>query len=283
MRVAVVQMNSVADKAANLARARRLMEAAVAGERPDLLSLPETFAFIGGTRDARHRSAERFPDGEAYAMLREFARRHRLFVHGGSMFERDGGSFYNTTVVFDREGREVARYRKVHLFDVTTPDGRSYSESDFVGRGTEIVLFDLEGVKVGLSICYDLRFAELYLRLAEAGARLILVPAAFTLQTGKDHWEILLRARAIETQCYIAAAAQWGAFPAGREVRHNFGHSMIVGPWGHVIAQVQDGPGVAAAQLDMAYLERIRRDLPVQRHRVLDRPRVGRAEGEERR
>ncbi len=269
MRLAIVQMNSTDDKAANLAQARRLMDAAVARERPDLLSLPETFAFIGGSREARHRSAETFPEGEAYAMLRDFARAHRLFVHGGSMFERDGDRFYNTTVVFDREGREIARYRKIHLFDVTTPDGRTYSESDFVGRGSEIVLFDLDGVKVGLSICYDLRFPELYRRLAEAGARLILVPAAFTLQTGKDHWEILLRARAIETQCYIAAAAQWGAFPSGRELRHNYGHSMIVGPWGHVIAQVQDGIGVAGAELDMAYLETIRRDLPVHRHRVL--------------
>ena len=269
MRVAVVQMNSTADKAANLAQARQLMEQAVARERPDLLSLPETFAFIGGSREARHRSAERFPDGEAYAMLREFARRHRLYLHGGSMFERDGERFYNTTVVFDREGNEVARYRKIHLFDVTTPDGRTYSESDFVGRGEAIVLFALDGVKVGLSICYDLRFPELYRRLAEAGARLILVPAAFTLQTGKDHWEVLLRARAIETQCYVAAAAQWGAFPSGRDTRHNYGHSMIVGPWGHVIAQVQDGIGVAAADLDMDYLETIRRDLPVHRHRVL--------------
>lgn len=270
MRVTVVQMNSRDDKAANLERARTLLEAAIARERPDLVALPETFAMIGGSREARLASAETFPDGEACGMLREIARRHGVFVHGGSMFERTPEGLFNSTIVFDRQGREIARYRKIHLFDVVTPDGRVYRESETFARGREIVTFEADGLRVGLSICYDLRFGELYRRLAEAGAEVLMVPAAFTLQTGKDHWEVLLRARAVETQCYVVAPAQWGPFPAVGEERWNYGHAMIVGPWGHVLAQVQDGEGFATAELDKDYLRRIRRDLPVGAHRVLD-------------
>lgn len=270
MRVTVIQMNSRDDKAANLDRAQSLLEAAIARERPDLIALPETFAMIGGSREARLAAAEAFPEGEAYAMLRAIARRHGVFVHGGSLFERTPEGIFNTTVVFDRDGREIARYRKIHLFDVVTPDGRAYRESDFFARGREIVTFDADGLRIGLSICYDLRFGELYRKLAAAGAELLMVPAAFTLQTGKDHWEVLLRARAIETQCYVAAPAQFGPYPSGHEQRWNYGHAMIVGPWGHVLAQVQDGEGFATADLDRDYLRRIRRDLPVADHRVLD-------------
>ncbi len=191
-----------------------------------------------------------------------------MWVHGGSLFERDGGQVFNTTVVFDRNGREVARYRKMHLFDVTTPDGRSYRESDVVGRGREVVTYEAEGITVGCTICYDLRFPELYLELARRGAELILVPAAFTRETGRDHWEVLLRARAIETQCYVAAPAQWGPFPTETGTAWTYGRSMIVGPWGQVLAQVQDGTGVAAVELDLDYLRRVRELVPVARHRV---------------
>ncbi len=270
MRVLVVQMNSGDDKAANLEQARRLIERGIARERPDLVCLPETFAFIGGDAEKRARAAETLPGGEAWRMLSELAAAHGVWIHGGSLFERDGERLFNTTVVFDREGREVARYRKIHLFDVTTPEGRRYRESSYLARGSETVTFDLEGVRVGLSICYDVRFGELYRRLRADGAKLLLVPAAFTLETGRDHWEVLLRARAIETQCYVAAPAQWGPYPAAGELRRNFGRSMVVGPWGQILAQVQDGPGFAAAELDLAYLERVRRQLPVHEHRVLD-------------
>ncbi len=272
MRVAVVQMNSRDDKAANLRAAGALAARAIARERPDLLAFPETFAFQGGSVAARRASAETFPEGEAYGFLRELARTHRIWVHGGSLFERDGAQIYNTTVVFDREGREVARYRKIHRFDVTTPDGRRYCESELVAGGREVVTYEAEGVVVGCSICYDLRFAELYLELARRGAQLVLVPAAFTRETGRDHWELLLRARAVEIQAYIAAPAQWGPFPTPTGTAWTFGRSMIVGPWGQVLAQAQDGPGYAAAELDLAYLEEVRRRLPVARHRVLGAP-----------
>ncbi len=268
MRIAVVQMNTRDDKAANLRRAAELAERAVVRERPDLIAFPETFAFTGGSVEARRAAAERFPDGEAYGFLRGLARRHRIWVHGGSLFERDGGTIYNTTVVFDREGREVARYRKIHRFDVTTPDGRSYRESELIAAGREVVTYEAEGLVVGCTICYDLRFAELYLALARRGVHLVLVPAAFTRETGRDHWELLLRARAVEIQCYVAAPAQWGAFPTPTGTAWTHGRSMIVGPWGQVLAQVQDGEGVAACELDLAYLERVRTLLPVARHRL---------------
>ncbi len=269
MRVCVVQMNSINDKAANLEQARRLIEAAVSDDRPDLILLPEVWAFQGGTVAERQAAAEPIGDGEAYHLLRTLARRHRTFIHGGSYLERAGEAMFNTSVAFDREGAELARYRKIHLFDVITPDGREYRESTLVGRGREIVTYAADDVRVGCSICYDLRFGELYRRLAADGAQLIVVPAAFTLQTGKDHWEVLLRARAIETQCYVAAAAQVGSFPAGRDVRQNWGHAMIVDPWGKVLVQVPDRPGFATAKIDPAYLAQVRQMLPVHQHRVL--------------
>ena len=269
MRVCVIQMSSVDDKPANLAQARGLIEQAVREDRPDLLLLPETWAFQGGSPEARRAAAEAIPGGEAYRLLQELAASHGVVIHGGSFLERGPERLFNTTVVFDRDGAELARYRKLHLFDVVTPDGREYRESALIGRGDAVVTYATDGLRVGCSICYDLRFGELYRKLAADGAQLIAVPAAFTLQTGKDHWEILLRARAIETECYVAAAAQVGAFPAGRDVRHNWGHSMILDPWGKVLAQVPDRPGFATARLDLDYLARVREMLPVAQHRVL--------------
>jgi nitrilase len=241
----------------------------VRDDRPDLILLPEVWAFQGGTPDERRAAAEAIPNGEAYALLQDLAAAHRVFIHGGSLLERGPERLFNTTVVFGRDGAELALYRKLHLFDVVTPDGREYRESAMVGRGRDVITYAADGVRIGCSICYDLRFGELYRRLAADGAQLVMVPAAFTLQTGKDHWEILLRARAIETQCFVAAAAQVGAFPAGKDLRHNWGHSMILDPWGKVLAQVPERPGFATARLDLDYLARVREMLPVAQHRVL--------------
>lgn len=271
MRITVVQTNSGSDLDANLASIRHLVAAAVAADRPDLIVLPEMMAFIGGSTEDRRRSAEHIPGGKVYQALAELAREFGIFLHGGSFFETVPGSslVYNTTVVFDRAGAEVTRYRKIHLFDVTTPGGQSYRESDVVGRGGEVVTYDAEGVKFGCTICYDLRFAELYRQLADRGVRAIAVPAAFTLQTGKDHWEVLLRARAIETQTYIIAASQTGSFMQPDGVRQTWGHSMIVDPWGQILAQAADGTGWATARLDIERQDRIRADLPVSQHHVL--------------
>ncbi len=272
MRVSVIQMNSRDDKAANLAAAEALVGEAVREDRPDLVVLPEVWVLMGGDAAAKWAAAEPLgEEGEAWRLMRDLARGHRILVHGGSILERDPAAdrLYNTTVAFDRDGRELARYRKIHLFDITAPDGRDYRESATFARGREVVTYTAEGLRVGCSICYDLRFGELYRALVALGAELLPVPAAFTLQTGKDHWEVLLRARAIETQCWVAAAAQWGPHPAGREERWCWGHSLIVDPWGHVVARASDGPGFATARIDRARLARVRRDLPVGEHRVL--------------
>ncbi|MCS6853130.1 MAG: carbon-nitrogen hydrolase family protein [Elioraea sp.] len=276
MRVSVVQMNPSADKAANLAAAERLVSAAVAEDRPDLVVLPEMWTCLGGDGDTKRAAAERLPDppgatsgGEAYRLLRDLARRHRIVLHGGSMAEDGGERLYNTTVVFGPDGEERARYRKIHLFDIVAPDGTGYRESATFGRGSGIVTYRAGDTTVGCTICYDLRFPELYLALRRAGAELIVVPAAFTLQTGKDHWEVLLRARAIETQCWIAAAATWGRHQERNETRFTYGHSLIADPWGHVVAKASDGEGWATARLDHRLTARVRRDMPLMDHRVL--------------
>ena len=274
MKISVIQMNSVSEKAVNLDQARTLIAAAVVTDTPDMVVLPEVFAHIGGSIAARHAAAEELPPlgetgGAAYEALRGLAREHGIFVHGGSFIERDGDRFFNTTIAFGRDGGELARYRKMHLFDVTTPDGKVYRESDTFGGGDRIVTYDADDITVGCSICYDLRFPELYRALAEAGAQVVMVPAAFTLQTGKDHWEVLLRARAIETETYIVAAAQVGSYMDGNDQRTSWGHSMIVDPWGHILAQAQDRPGHASASVDLGYLDTVRTRIPVHNHRVL--------------
>jgi deaminated glutathione amidase len=272
MKVALIQMNSQGDKARNLEQARALIEQAVAEERPDLVALPEIWTLLSDDDAAKRAAAEPVPGGEAYGLLQELAARHRIVLHGGSIIERDksgqgGEVIYNTTVVFDRDGRELARYRKLHLFDIVTPDGKAYRESATFTRGARTVCFDALGTRIGLSICYDLRFPELYLQLAKAGAKVILVPAAFTLQTGKDHWEVLLRARAIETQTYVLAPAQWGRYAGG--ARACYGHSLIADPWGHVIAKAQDRVGYITARLDLEEVGRVRARMPCADHRVL--------------
>ncbi len=279
MRVSVVQMNPGADKQANIDQARRLIEQAVSADRPDIVSLPEVWSCLGGTRAAKFEQAEALPakgsnapGGPAYEFLRETARGAGVHVHGGSIAETDGGDkLFNTTVVFDPDGQEIARYRKIHLFDITSPDGTGFRESNTYGSGDEIVTYSANGVTVGAAICYDLRFPEIFLALRRAGAEVIFLPSAFTLLTGKDHWEPLIRARAIETQCWLAAPAAWGRYLEGarNEPRDTYGHSMVVDPWGQIIAQVSDGIGWATARIDPRVTERVRRDMPVLEHRKL--------------
>ena len=277
MRVSVVQMSPGSDKADNIAQARKLIEAAIEADRPDIVSLPEVWSCLGGSRSAKYEAAEELPargsnetGGPAYEFLREMARTHRIHMHGGSIGEKGGEKLFNTTVVFNPDGAEIARYRKIHMFDIVTPDGKGYKESATYGSGDEIVTYEANGTKVGCAICYDVRFPEMFHKLRQAGSEVIFLPSNFTLQTGKDHWEILLRARAIETQCWFAAPATFGTyFDANGEPRHNYGHSLICNPWGHVVAQVSDGPGFATARIDPSLTKRVRRDMPVLEHRKL--------------
>jgi deaminated glutathione amidase len=278
MRVSVVQMNPGADKDANIDQARRLVGEAIEADHPDLISLPEIWTCMGGTREHKFQQAEVLPapgsnqpGGPAYEFLRDVARHEKLHVHGGSIGEKGGEKLFNTTVVFGPDGDEIARYRKMHLFDIVAPDGTGYRESATYGAGDQVVTCEADGVKLGLAICYDVRFPELFLALRRAGAEVVMLPAAFTRETGRDHWETLIRARAIETQCWFAAAATWGRHGEGakNEPRYTFGHSLVCDPWGHVVANVSDGTGWATARIDPTVTARVRRDMPVLEHRKL--------------
>jgi nitrilase len=189
-------------------------------------------------------------------------------VHGGSIIEQGAQTLFNTTVVFSPDGIELARYRKMHLFDIVAPDGTGYRESASYGAGDQVVTYAAGDIRVGCAICYDIRFPDLFWRLREAGAEVIFLPSAFTLATGKDHWEALIRGRAIETQCWFAAPATWGKHLEGNgEPRFTYGHSMIVNPWGQVVASVSDGIGWSTARIDHDLTTKVRRDMPVLDHR----------------
>lgn len=269
MRVAMLQMNSRHDKAANIAAIRKMFETRIAGQGIDLVVAPEYATFLGGPKEMQWEAAEPFPDGEGYAAMRDLAREHDVTFHVGSMIELDGTSHYNTSVVFAPDGAEIARYRKIHLFDVETPQGHVFRESDIIDRGASPVAYALGALKVGCAICYDMRFAELFQRYMKDGCNVLTVPAAFNLETGKDHWEPILRARAIENQCWLIAPAQIGMHmePAGE--RPCYGNSMIVDPWGTVVARASNAPGVTVAEIDMGILDRVRTILPSNRHHVM--------------
>jgi predicted amidohydrolase len=258
LRVAAVQLNATADQAANLAVADRLTRAAAA-DGATLIVLPEKWTAMGAEEDLRA-SAEPL-DGAAIDWARAIARELRVDLVAGSILERISGQekLANTSVHIDPDGELKAVYRKVHMFDVEV-GGRSYRESALEQAGEEIVLSrTADGVDLGLSICYDLRFPELYRILAVLGARVIAVPAAFTLATTRDHWETLVRARAIENQSFLIAANQVGAHPAGQ---HSGGRSMIVDPWGVVLAQAPDSETQIVAELDLERQREIRASLP---------------------
>jgi deaminated glutathione amidase len=258
LRVAAVQLNSTADVAVNTALADRLTRAAAA-DGAELIVLPEKWTALGSDEDQR--AAAQPLDGPAIDWARATARELGVEIVAGSILERVPGQekLSNTSVHIDGGGEIKAVYRKVHMFDVEV-DGHVYRESEIEQAGEEIVLSStVAGVELGMSVCYDLRFPELYRILAVRGARIILVPAAFTLATTRDHWETLVRARAIENQAFVIAANQFGAHPAGQ---HSGGRSMIVDPWGIVLAQAPDRDGHIAADLDLERQREIRASLP---------------------
>jgi deaminated glutathione amidase len=258
MRVAVCQLNSRDQRDQNLAVARELLERAAASGA-QFAVLPEYTDYLGPGQGA---PKPEDIDGEYAEFFATAARELGIWVHAGSFHETgpDERHTYNTSLVFNPSGSLVATYRKIHLYDVEIAGRVSYQESRSVAPGTETVVVDVSGVRTGLSICYDLRFPELYRRLAVDGAaRVLVVPAAFMMHTGRDHWEVLLRARAIENQCYVVAAGQIGDHEPGRTC---FGRSMVIDPWGTVIAQAPDVVGVVTADLDLGRLEQIRSELP---------------------
>ena len=262
---AAVQMASGADREANLTRASALVrEAAARGAQ--LVVLPEVFAWRG-PRTAEPAHAEPVPGPTSEAMAAA-ARESRVYLCAGSFLEAvpDERRAYNTSCLFDPAGRLLARYRKLHLFDVDLPGRVSVRESETRVPGSDLVTVATTLGTLGLSICYDLRFPELYRGLAARGAEILLVPSAFTFPTGAAHWEVLCRARAIENQCYVIAPDQAGASPHGFA---DYGDSLIVDPWGRVLARAGEGEAVVTAEVDRAYLARVRRELPSLAHRRL--------------
>lgn len=258
LNVAVLQMNSGSDKNANIAAALELIDrAAAAGAR--LAVLPEVWTYLGPDEGNRPH-ADSVP-GRVTDLLADRARRHGMYVHGGSFLEtrQDEPGLSNTSLVFNPDGDIIARYSKIHMFDVVLDGDAKYMESATVTPGDEIVTVDIDGMPVGLAICYDLRFPELFRILALRGARTIILPAAFTMTTGKDHWEILIRARAIENEVFFVACGQWGVHPPGNWC---YGRSMIVDPWGTVLATAQDGVGFAQATLNDERVSAVRRQIP---------------------
>jgi len=258
IRVACVQMTSRQDKAANLERAEALV-ARAASTGADIVVLPEKWNLIGSADDYRA-AAESLDGGESTQAMSRWAKTLGVSLVGGSITERREGreKLSNTSCVFDAEGDLVAAYRKIHLFDVEV-GGHVYRESEAEEPGTEPVVTQVEDWTVGLSVCYDVRFPELYRILALEGAELATVPAHFTTPTGRDHWHVLLRARAIENQLYVAAAGQVGETIAGKPA---YGRSLIADPWGTVLAQAPDEETVIVAELDRARLREIRTKLP---------------------
>ena len=259
---AAIQMSSTLDKGETLDTAERLIRSAVYSGA-DLIALPELWS-CHGLEDVYRENAEPVP-GQTTAVLGGLAHELGVYLLGGSILEGDPQStkLHNTSTFFGPDGRMSAVYRKIHLFDVKAPD-REYLESRTMAAGTEIVTAKAGAATIGLSVCYDVRFPELYRLLALRGAEVLAVPAAFTLQTGKDHWELLLRARAVENQAYVAAPAQWGRKADGR---WTYGRSIIVDPWGTVLSQCPDRDGYALATLDLDYLDNFREQFPALKNR----------------
>ncbi|MDM7323195.1 MAG: carbon-nitrogen hydrolase family protein [Gammaproteobacteria bacterium] len=266
--VAVIQMVSSAHVATNLDQARRLLaKAAQAGAR--LAVLPENVACMTPDMAQLHIIAEQEGDGPIQQALAAMARRHRLWLVAGTIpLLAADGRLTNTCLVFDDTGQRVARYDKIHLFDVDVPGGEVHRESAYFAPGREVVVLDTPVGRLGLAVCFDLRFPELFRAMVAQGAELIALPAAFTYATGRVHWEVLLRARAIENLCFVLASAQGGLHFPGRMT---FGHSQIIGPWGEVLACHAQGPGLALAPLDRNAQRELRRRFPVLAlaHRVL--------------
>ncbi len=262
---AALQMTSLPDLKKNLLQAEELIDLAVR-QGAELVTLPENFSFLGEER-------EKLAQAEAIAQasekfLKTMAQRFQVTILGGGFPVPVGnGKVYNTALLVGPNGEELARYEKVHLFDVNVPDGNTYEESSTVLAGMRMppVHPSKELGNLGLSVCYDVRFPELYRHLSQMGAEILFVPAAFTAYTGKDHWQVLLQARAIENTCYVVAPAQTGRH---YNMRQTHGHAMIVDPWGVVLADAGDQPGAAIAAIEPSRLEQVRRQMPCLQHRV---------------
>ncbi len=268
MHVAICQLNAGGDDLeANIANAERLLGEAADGGA-DLALLPELFAYYGSQR--RMRALAEPLGGPITSRVAALARDRSVWVLAGSICESADSRVYNTSFLFDRGGEAVARYRKIHLYDAELPGQRPIRESALFAGGDEVVTHNVEGLRLGLSICYDLRFPELYRGLMTSGAVMLAVPSAFQAVTGAAHWETLLRARAIEEQSYVLAAAQWGPWGSPEAGHRTYGNAMIVDPWGEIVVRAPDeGDGVWFAEVDADAVRAVRTRLPALSHRRL--------------
>ena len=272
MRVAAIQLCSQDDVETNLSAAGALVRQAAA-EGADLLVLPEGFAYLGRDEGRQFLAEEAGAGGPIETAVSSWSRELGVHIIAGGMPEvsTEPARPFNSSLLFDPQGVIIARYRKLHLFDVSLSDGTAFRESRATSPGSAPVVADIGDIRVGMSICYDVRFAPLYGWQRNQGAHLLTVPAAFTKTTGAAHWEVLLRARAIETQCWLVAAAQEGEHPHGRKT---YGQSMIVDPWGNIVAQkLHPGSGFVLADIDMQALHRVRTQIPVEEHELFSKPR----------
>ncbi len=264
--VSILQMTSTADVQENLAALEGFFVVAHEGGAK-MLVLPENFAFMGMNVLDKLGIAEEYGEGEVQNTVSTLAKRYGLWVIAGSVFLRHTPKKVKTScLVYNDKGENVARYDKIHLFDACVSERELHQESLTIERGSQTVLVNTPFAQVGLSICYDLRFPELYHQLVLKGAELLIVPAAFTAITGEAHWEVLLRARAIENLCYVLGAGQVGSHTNGR---HTHGHSMIVDPWGKILCQKQTGTGVIFADVDLQHLQQLRQKFPCNDHHQL--------------
>ncbi|NJO78178.1 MAG: carbon-nitrogen hydrolase family protein [Cyanobacteria bacterium RM1_2_2] len=262
---AAIQMNSLPDLHHNLTQAEDLIDLAVR-QGAELVCLPENFSFLGDEA-AKMAQAETIAQASE-KFLKTMAQRYQITLLGGGFpVPTTAGKVHNTALLVGATGEELARYEKVHLFDVNLPDGNTYQESETVLAGLQLppIYPSKELGHLGLSVCYDVRFPELYRHLAQMGAEVLFVPAAFTAYTGKDHWQVLLQARAIENTCYVIAPAQTGRHNSRRQ---SHGHALIIDPWGMILTDAGDKPGVVIASIEPSRLEQVRRQMPSLQHRV---------------
>ncbi|MBL7479804.1 carbon-nitrogen hydrolase family protein [Legionella bononiensis] len=265
-RVALVQMVSSSRVDENLQHIEQFMLQA-RNERAELVVLPENFAFMGLKETDKLGIAESYGEGPIQQKISQLAKKTGLWVVAGTIpIKGTGTKVRASCIVFDDQGQHVARYDKIHLFDVRVSEQEAHQESSTIERGHNVVVVDTPVGKIGLTVCYDLRFPELYQQLLRKGAELFTVPSAFTAVTGLAHWEVLLRARAIENLCYVLAPNQGGQHENGR---HTYGHSMVIEPWGKILSQKQVGAGMITADIDLQRLEQLRRHFPCVDHHVL--------------
>ncbi|RAJ99244.1 carbon-nitrogen hydrolase family protein [Aliidiomarina maris] len=261
--ISVVQWTSGNKPEQNLEQLRRLLRL-LPPQRPQLVVLPEAFASFGAGESSQLERAEVYGDGPIQQAVAELARQHDVWIVAGTIPVKAGKRYSAASMLFNNQGEAVARYNKIHLFDATVEDGTgSYQESKYTQPGDELVLVDTPFGRIGMAVCYDLRFPEMFRALRAKGAEVIVLPSAFTKVTGKAHWQPLLQARAIENQCYMVAPNQGGEHPDGRET---WGHSMVIDPWGKICTQISSDIGVGSVPIDPTIIQDVRRRMPVEAH-----------------